>query len=374
MWTSLKYPLFAAVSSLCLCASGCDDTGPSGAGGQGGGGTTTTEADPFASGTAMDVTVPDKGRVYVDLDTLATVDASATWELAFEGKDIFTNGGESGTGLGKAFGPVDVADFASDEVPFYPFLIEDEPGGAFVKWYAYDPSAHVLYGRYHVFGVRRQGALYKVQVLGFYGEVAGAPVAAIYSLRYAAVNAGGPGATQTLMDVDATAGGSMGTENDPSACLSLATGQLDLLLPAEAVANPDWDLCFRRAAISVNGGLGGPGGVEAVDLDRDKTKDEKLDEVMTRTAESELSRFEAVSYADLTEPSLPWTGDKILSAFTDKWLEPGASPVEPAYVIWMVVGADGSTVFLVAFESFDGATDQGPGTVHMRVKKLKYSL
>jgi hypothetical protein len=369
---ALRITSIAALSAAFALALGCDDTGPSGAGGAGG--STVTDPDPFASGAPMDVAVPESGRVFVDLDSLAMVDEDATWDLAFEGKGVFTNGGESGPGLGKGFGPLDVTDYASDEVPYYPFLIEDEPGGAFVKWYAYDGGEHVLYGRYHVYGVRRADTLYKVQVLGFYGEVQGAPVAAIYSLRYAAVNEGGVGPTTTLEGVDATAGGSMGTESDPSACLTLATGEIQQLVPAEASASPDWDLCFRRAAISVNGELGGPGGVVAVDLDRDRTKNEKLAEVMTLTAGSELPRFDAVTHADLSDPALPWTGDRIVSAFTDKWLKVGVSPVEPEDFAWMVVGADGSTVFLIGFDGFTGAAAASPGTVHMRVKKLKYTL
>lgn len=363
----------AAVSITGSLSLGCDDAGPSGTGGAGGG-TTTTDTDPFASGDPMDVTVPESGRVWVDLDTRKEVGSDAAWELAFEGKDVFTNGGESGTGMGSAFGPLDAVDFVSEEVPYYPFLIEDEPGGAFVKWYAYDGGAHVLYGRYHVYGVRRGDALYKVQVLGFYGEVAGAPVAAIYSLRYAPVTSAGPGQTVTLQDVDATAGGSAGTDADPSACLTLSSGEVKLMLPAEAAASPDWDLCFRRAAISVNGGLGGPGGVEAVDLDREKTASEKLADVMALTADSELPRFEAAGYKELTDAALPWSVDRILSAFTNLWLVPGSSPIEPQPYAWLVAGADGTTAFLVAFEGFTGATDTGPGTVHLRVRKLKYSL
>jgi hypothetical protein len=372
-----KTSFFTCVAALSVAGTlslGCDDAGSSGGGGSGGGTTTTTETDPFASGTLLDVPVPESGRVWVDLDVPALADETATWELAFEGRDVFTNGGESGTGMGKAFGPLDPVDFLSEEVPYYPFLIEDEPGGAFVDFYAYDGSEHVLYSRYHVFGVRRADVLYKVQILGFYGDVAGAPVPAIYSIRYAPVSAAGVGPTTTLTDIDATAGGSMGTENDPSACVTLATGDVQLLLPAEAVASPDWDLCFRRAVISVNGGLGGPGGVEAVDLDREKTKDETLADVMLRTADSELPHFDAVDFAALSNPALPWTGDKIVSAFTDLWLEPGASPIAPAPYAWLVVGSDGTTVFLVGFDGFTGATDTYPGTVHLRVRKLKYSL
>jgi hypothetical protein len=378
MTQSQFFAYFAGILFACGGALGCDevpgDAGTTGTAGAGGGTTTTTEEDPFASGAALDVAVPAKGRVFVDLDTKALVDTASPWDLAFEGPDVFTNGGESGSGMGAAFGPLDATEFISDEIPEYPFLIEDESGGAFVRWYAYDPSMHVLYGRYHVFGVRRAGALYKVQVLGFYGDVQGAPVAAIYSLRYARVTEASIDATMTLAGVDATAGGSMGGDSDPSACVVLATGKVLSLLPAEAAASSEWDLCFRRANISVNGQLGGPGGVEGVDLDRDKTSKEKLADVMLLTAESELAHFDAVKLADLSEPQLPWTGDRIISAFSDHWTEHGVSPLAPAKLAWLVAGADGTTAFLVGFESFTGATADHPGTVRLRVKTLKKSL
>jgi len=368
-------PCFIGFSLACGGALGCDDLPrTSGAGGSGGGTTTSPDAEPFASGTPLDVVVPETGRVYVDLDTVALADEKDTWDLAFERHDVFTNGGESGPGMGKAFGPLDALEFVSDEIPEYPFLVRDDPGGAFVDWYAYDGAEHTLYGRYHVFGVRRGEALYKVQVLGFYGEVQGAPVAAIYSMRYARVTEQGIEPTTALEDIDATAGGSAGTDDDPSACVALETGKVELLLPAEATASPGWDLCFRRAAISVNGGLGGPGGVEAVDLDRDKNAKEKLADVMARTAESELGHFDAVTFAVLSDPALPWTGDRIVSAFTDLWTTPGKSPLEPQEYAWLVAGADGTTAFLVAFESFTGATADHPGTVHLRARKLKKSL
>src|SRR5689334_3518788 len=130
----------AAISATLVLALGgftlgCDDAGPTGAGGSGGS-TGTTQGNPFESGTALDVVVPESGRVYVDLDLPAVADETTTWDLAFEGQGVFTNGGESGPGMGSAFGPLDAADFVSEQVPYYPFLIEDEPGGAFVDFYA----------------------------------------------------------------------------------------------------------------------------------------------------------------------------------------------------------------------------------------------
>jgi hypothetical protein len=373
--------IFACIAGISMMGGGlgCDEvpsatasagaSGASGAAGAAGeGGSTAGQPDPYTQGTPFEVTVPATGRVFVDLDKLEVAKEIDNWDLAFEGRDIFTNGGDSGIGRGAAFGPLDLEEFLLDTIPEHPFLIKDTDGSAFARWYAYDPSEHVLYGRYHVFGVRRATTLYKVQILGFYGEVQGAPVAAIYSLRYARAASAGLDPTMTLMDVDATAGGSMGTDADPSACLTLETGKVDLLLPSEAAKSAAWDLCLRRANIAVNGKSAG---VEAVDLDRDKTEDEKVEEVMKRTADSELAHFDAVKYDDLADPGLPWAGDRVLSAFTDRWTEPGSSPLELSKTAWLVAGADGYTAFLVLFESLKGATADNPGTVKMRVKKLK---
>src|SRR5262245_20976226 len=92
-----KTSFFTCVAALSVAtlSLGCDDAGSSGGGGSGGSTTTTTPTDPFASGTLLDVPVPESARAWVDLDTPAVVDETAAWELAFEGRDVFTNGGES---------------------------------------------------------------------------------------------------------------------------------------------------------------------------------------------------------------------------------------------------------------------------------------
>lgn len=352
-------------------AGGAGAAGASGGGGAGAGtGTETGEEDPFAGGKVVDVEVPASGRVHVDLDTESVVEAGAEWDLAFDGQDVFTNGGVSGGGEGAAFGPFVPAAFLGDEVPEHPFLIEDEAGGAFLDWFAYDGATHSLYSRFHVYGVRRGEDVFKVQVLGFYGEVAGAPVSAVYSMRVARVTKAGVEATVVIEGVDATAGGVAGTEADPSGCVVLATGETLALTPEEAAKSEAWDLCFRRAGVSVNGGIGGPGGVEAVDLDREATEGETLEGVMKLTAASELGRFDAVTGVELSDAALPWHGDRIVSAFSDHWIEAGSSPIAPAKATWLVAAADGVTPFFVAFESFTGATEDHPGTVRVRVKKI----
>jgi hypothetical protein len=328
---------------------------------------------------ALDVAV-GATPVYVDLDTVKIVGETDEWDLEFTGSDVFTNGGVSGPGLGRAFGPLDPTDFDAGVVPSsVPFMKEDYTGGPFEQWFAYDNANHVLYGRYHVYGVRRGvegsgGELYKVQVLGFYGEMAGAPVAAIYSVRWAPVTAAGIGTTTELDDIDATAGGSNGPPTAPSACLQLSTGMVSLITPDAALASKDWDLCFRRAEITVNGGDVAIGGVSAVDLMDDEIAGETLDQVMTRTAASELPAFDAVDDAALSDPKLAWRGDGKRSAFSDRWLVAGSNPLAPKDVGWLVAGSDGDTPFLVKFDSFTGATATSVGTIHMRVIAAKGSL
>ena len=315
-------------------------------------------------------------RTFVSLASPAVVTpgdpaTSTEWDLAFEGLDVYTNSGPSGSGDGSAFGPHPAAAFLSDVAPEGPFVFEDETGGAFVDWYDYDGANHTLWNRYHVYGIKDQGRTFKVQVLGYYAEVQGAPVSAMYSVRYAEVTSGGSGNTVELTQIDGTAGGSSAPADVASECLDLTTGQKHLHTPDEARAASDWSLCFRRAAITVNGELGGPRGVSAVDLDGDKTDGETLADVQAKTAASEKAHFDAVGAAQLANPALVYRGDRVVSAFSDHWITANSNPPVPEPATWLVVGADGVARFLVTFDGFEGATSDGPGTVKLRVKSVK---
>ncbi len=367
------------VLSLCALASqglvlgtGCKEGNGDATGGGGSGAGVPTRA--------VDVPV-GADPVYVDLDEAKIVSEADAWDLELDGLEVFTNGGVSGQGKGRAFGPLDPTDFAADVVPSgVPFLTDDFTGGPFIQWYVYDNAGHVLFGRYHVYGVRRPsetgGAdeLYKLQVLRFYGEMAGAPVAAIYAVRFAPVTAAGVGTTVELDAVDATAGGSNPTPETKSACLRLSTGAITMLTPEASLASKDWDVCFRRAEITVNGGDVAIGGVEAVDLMDSEIAGETLEEVSVKTAASELPAFDAVDHAALTKPELTWRGDGKRSAFTDRWLTPASNPLTPRDVAWLVAGSDGETPFLVRFDGFTGATATSIGTAHLQVKTAKGSL
>ncbi len=298
--------------------------------------------------------------------------ASSAWDLAFQGWDVFTNGGVSGSGQGAAFGPLSFTYFVAGEDPTdVPFLIEDKAAGAFRDWYLYDGEWHTLYSRFHSYGVKRGERTFKLQVQGYYGEVQGAPISALYQLRYAELTPAGGSELVQLTNLDATAGG-LSVGDVESTCLSLASGEQTRLSAAALLESSDWDLCFRRDAISVNGGLGGPGGVTAVDLNADQSATETLATVKARTSQSEAAAFEALDYAALDEPGLAYHGDRVVSAFTDKWVDRASSPARlPDTEAWLVLSADGTSRFLIEFVELVNSTNDAAGTLVLRLRQVR---
>lgn len=360
-------------AALTTAAFACDEsvkTDPKAAGTDAG-----PDADPLSIGTELKVTVPATGRVYVKLAappaiaTPADPKSSKDWDLAFEGVEAYTNSGVSGSGQASAFGPLDQSAFLDDLAPEVPFLSTDRTGGAFVRWWAYDGAAHALYSRFHVFGVVDGAKRWKVQVLGYYTDRDGAPVSALYQLRWAEVTDAGVGPIQELKGIDGTAGGAQGTDATPSECLDLGTGARTSLTPEQARASSAWHLCFRREDISVNGELGGPRGVGAVDFQAAATATEKLTDVAARTADGEKARFDAITAKDFQGQT--FRGDRVVTAFTGLWTERGVTPPVPRRAAWYVVGADGKSKYLVGFQRFENATDKTVGDVFMRVKPVK---
>lgn len=374
-WVATLSALGGALS-LALVASCSED-----ASGKSGPATSTTDGgdgggETFTTGEELRVTVPASGRVHVKLAsppavvTPADPKADLGWDLAFEGLDVFTNSGPSGGGSAEGFGPLDAIAFVDDTAPQVPFLTGDKTGGAFLRWYFYEgPPNHALNSRFHVYGVKDGDKLYKVQILSYYGDQAGAPVSALFRVRWAEVTAAGAGAIQEVSNLDGTAGGATGTPDSPSECLDLGTGARTTLAPSAARASSAWHLCFRRENISVNGELGGPRGVGAIDFDADKTATETLSDVVNRSAESERARFDAVLAPQFDGQAL--RGDRVVSAFSGLWIERGSNPPAPRKNAWFMVGADGKSKYLVGFARFEGATATSPGTVVMRVKSVK---
>lgn len=352
--------LFVVLGLLAACSDAADTS--EAAPGDGG-------AAAFSSGTEFTFPVAATGRTYVKLDPPGPVavsdpKASLDWDLAFEGFDVFTNGGVSGSGQGSAFGPLDTAVFLGDTAPEVPFTFADKTGGAFVDWYAYEGApSHVLWSRYHVYAVRDGARTWKVQIVGYYGEREGAPVSGLYTIRWAEV---GSDEVREAANLDATAGGTSAPATAPSECLDLGTGARTMLTPAEALGSSAWHLCFRRQTVSVNGELGGPRNVGAVDLDAARTPSEKVADVKLLTAEGARAKLDAVTPEAVA--GLTFRGDRVVSGFGTAWIEPGRAA--PASAAWLVADAHGKQ-HLLGFRRFDGASATSPGTVVATVKPTK---
>ena len=375
----MKLAMLTSAAALALAIGACSDSAGSKATpapGADGGADPDGGGDTFTSGAELKVTVTADARTYVKLSTPPAVVTPADpatdkgWDVAFQGLDVYTNSGPSGPGTASAFGPLDPIIFLDDVAPTVPFLAADTAGGAFIRWWFYGGAPdHALYSRYHLYGIKDGDKQYKVQVLNYYGVRDGAPVSALFKARWAEVTATGVGPTKVLADLDGTAGGPQGTPADKSDCLDLGTGARIMLTPAEARTSSAWHLCFRRQDISVNGEVGGPRNVGAVDLDADKIATDTFATVVEKTDESELARFDAVNAASLAGQT--FRGDRVVSAFGTLWLERGASPPAPAKQAWVVYGADSVSKYLLGFSRFEGADATKPGTIVMRVKSVK---
>jgi hypothetical protein len=250
-----------------------------------------------------------------------------------------------------------------------PFLTADKTGGAFIRWYFYEGAPnHALHSRFHVFGVKDGARLWKVQILTYYGERDGAPVAGLYKIRYAEVMPGGSGPIQEPPNIDGTAGGPQAGSNTASECIDLGTGARTMLTPTDARTSTAWHLCFRRQDIAVNGELGGPRNVGAIDFEADQLGVETLNQILNRTPDSERAKFDAINAQSYDGQAL--RGDRVVSAFSGLWIERGSNPPRPGNFAWLVVGANGKSNYLVGFTKFTGATDKTVGTVSMSVKPV----
>lgn len=362
----------ASLAMLAVLALGCDSErvgDPQDMAGSG-------AAGPGEAG-VVELTVRPDERSFLELSAPAEVEVegdggtSLAWDLALQGRDVFSNGGISGPGNCAAFGPLAPPTFLSDTAPDVPILLQDRAGGALLDWYDYGGEMHQLFSRYHVYGLRDGERYFKLQVLSYYGERLGAPVSALYRIRYAEVVDGVVGETQEVAGIDATAGNDSADERQPSACVELDTQRVRELTPAEAAESEDWHLCFRRESIAVNGGLSGPRGVEAVDLQSDQTAHETDDEIRARTEESERALFEGVDYAALTADDLAWAPDGVATAFARRWLEPGREPSELSDAVWLVIAADGVSKYLLKFESLSGDLGNDAASLSVRAKPVR---
>jgi hypothetical protein len=133
-----------------------------------------------ATQTAM-ATVTAGTPVYFDLSA-GGIGTSASWDLAFDGWNIRSNGGVSGSGSVKAvldqttaFTSIDAAYAATAPAQAYR---GDTYSGAFAQnpWYRYNITGtdNQIWPVFNVYLVRRGNAVFKVQLTGYYSP-AGAP-------------------------------------------------------------------------------------------------------------------------------------------------------------------------------------------------------
>ena len=332
-------------------------------------------ADEFETGLPLRVPVADEGRTFVKLSPLGVVvpdgdpATSPDWDLAFDGFDVFTNGGVSGAGQGAAFGPLDPGVFATGDTSNVPFLTQDKAGGAFLDWYAYEGETHALFSRYHVYGVQEGARSWKVQVLTYYGQRDGAAVPALYAIRYAEIAPGRIDATREASELDGSAGGVAAPPTAPSECIDLGTGARTMLIPEVARNSSEWHLCFRRSSILVNGETGGPRGVGAVDLAVGRAEGETLATIQAKSPESERPAFDEATAASFEGRT--FRGDRAVSAFGDLWADRASVPNTPVHAAWLVRDALGRQKYLVGFTSFENPTPKSPGTVVVRIKPAR---
>jgi hypothetical protein len=172
-----------------------------------------------------------------------------------------------------------------------------------------------------------------------------------------------------IAGLDGTAGGAEAPASAPSGCLDLQSGEVLPLLPSQAAQSRDWHLCFRRDMINVNGGAAGPGEVSAVDLDATAFGVETDEEVLGRTAETELGRFESVSAQTLQAPELHYAPDGLYSVFSGRWYYSDEDAFEPVRGSWLLRGADGQAHYLIVFSSIE-RLDSARYRVELRVRPV----
>ena len=138
---------FAGALALCAgCSSTSLENKPQGdepaSGGEG--------PAPVDDPETIEIEVGPDARSFVELLTPAALELdgdgskSVAWDLAIQGRDVFTNGGISGPGNSSAFGPLSAPTYLSDTAPEVPLLLKDRAGGAFIDWYDYGGEDHLL--------------------------------------------------------------------------------------------------------------------------------------------------------------------------------------------------------------------------------------
>jgi hypothetical protein len=108
--------------------------------------------------------------------------------------------------------------------------------------------------------------------------------------------------------------------------------------------------------------------MEAVDLQAALTADETEAELKARTAATEQGLFDAQDFAALSDPGLSYRPDGVVTAFAQRWLEPGSEPLALSDSVWLVVGADGAANYLMRFSGLLGDPAIEQATLSLEAK------
>ena len=104
-------------------------------------------------------------------------------------------------------------------------------------------------------------------------------------------------------------------------------------------------------------------------LDVPKTATEA--EIKKRTAATEEALFDDADFEALSEPTLVYRADGVVTAFAQRWLEPGSDPLTLSDSVWLVIGADGASQYLMRLSDLSGDPATGPATLSLESKSVR---
>ena len=219
---------------------------------------------------------------YLDLDTGASTDDPAEWDLAFRRFFVRVNGGLTGD-AGVLTHISSVAYESLTQAPDSGWSSaepdgdgdeDDEPDNVFNNgiddWYDYDVDTHSLTAKSRAYAIRSSiGRYYRLQFVDYYDD-AGSP--AQVSFRWTGIDAPSSGDPDAGVTFDASmpdAGpGDMDAGLPPGATVVDASDAAEwtyfsfvsgAVTPEEPEASDAWDLAFRRSEVRTNSGASGAG-------------------------------------------------------------------------------------------------------------------
>ncbi|MGM0556270.1 MAG: HmuY family protein [Myxococcota bacterium] len=158
----------------------------------------------------------------------------------------------------------------------------------------------------------------------------------------------------TTLEIDASAGGSSASADNPFVYVDLSTGEKVEVTDLEAYSNTEWDLAFKRVVIRTNSGDSGPGDIEVAKLTETAFAD--VDGVPGDPGSWEFDESYDEDCNPLTDPI-----GTLVTAFnhlnplknTQSWYEyPDISPSQGE--VYLIEVPAESTTYKMAIDAWDG--------------------